>query len=248
MDSKISTKVITTLLCAVALVACAPQSTEQSNSAVQAGSTVVLSRATRAASTPTATPLAPLQAATTTPGASVNATITPRSVTVGNVTLDLSLQPARHMFAEESTVQQNSAPQPTPASGDNNKNQSAGSEVFAGGMVGVTNNIDPSQAPPADTSQSIIRHVVVHVKTKDGGQPVAYLNVTMDLLLDGHPVIYDQALEPMTALDQNPPQFYYGNNVKFPQRGTYQVFVRMQPNPLLGKGQPQAAQFNLTLR
>jgi hypothetical protein len=115
-------------------------------------------------------------------------------------------------------------------------------------MVGITNNIDPSQAPAADSAQSIVRHVVVHVRTKNGGQSLSYLGVSLDLLLDGHPVLYDQPLEPMTAVDQNSLQFYYGNNVKFPQPGTYQVFIRIQPNPMLGSTPPQAAQFNVILR
>jgi len=37
-------------------------------------------------------------------------------------------------------------------------------------------------------------------------------------------------------------------SVKLTQRGTYQVFVRLQPTALLGKDQPQAAQFNLVVR
>jgi hypothetical protein len=41
---------------------------------------------------------------------------------------------------------------------------------------------------------------------------------------------------------------YYGNNLKLTQRGTYQVFIRLQPSALLGKDQPQAAQFNLVVR
>src|SRR5439155_1630565 len=45
-----------------------------------------------------------------------------------------------------------------------------------------------------------------------------------------------------------PPQFYYGNNVKFPQLGVYQVFIRTQRIPLLGKEAPPAAQFTLAMR
>ncbi len=241
-------------LCALTLAACGGQSADQSTSSAQppfappSGESRAAASPTNArGATPTVGLITPLSASNATPGASATASISPRSVTTGNVTLDLSLEPARHMFAEASTGGTSSAPQPTPSGGSNDKNTSAGSVVFAGGMVGATNNIDAAQAPPADSAQAIIRHVVVHVRSKNG-QPVPYLNLTMDLLLDGHPVAYDQALEPMAAVDRNPPQFYYGNNVKFPQRGTYQVFIRMEPNPLLGKGQPAAAQFNLTLR
>jgi hypothetical protein len=52
----------------------------------------------------------------------------------------------------------------------------------------------------------------------------------------------------MVAADQASPSLYYGNNVRFPQKGSYQVFVRMQRNPLIGADQPPAAQFNLVLR
>jgi hypothetical protein len=183
-----------------------------------------------------------------TPGTSASAAITPASVTTGNVTLDLTLQPARHMFdGAGTTTSSGSQPSPTPQASGSQSGQATSSAVFSGGMVGIANNIDPSQAPPADSAQSIVRHVVVHVKTKNGGQPVPYLTVTLDLLLDGHPVLYDQPLEPMTAVDKNPLQYYYGNNVAFPQHGTYQVFVRVQANPMLGTNPPPAAQFTIVL-
>lgn len=225
-------------LFALMLAACGGQSADQSTSSAQPPFAPQPSKSRAAApptnargATPTVSLDTPLSVASSTPGANANASASPRSVATGSVTLELSLEPARHMFAEASTTGANGGAQPTPSGGANDKNASAGSAVFAGSMVGATNNVDAAQAPPADSSQAIIRHVVVHVRTKNG-----------------HPVAYDQALEPMTAVDKNPPQFYYGNNVQFPQRGTYQVFVRIEPNPLLGKGKPAAAQFNVTLR
>jgi hypothetical protein len=151
------------------------------------------------------------------------------------------------MFDGAATTSVPGVQQLTPQSSAGNGSQSASSSVFVGGMLGVTNNIDPSQPPPPDAPTSIVRHVIVHVKTKSDGQPIPYLNVTMDLLLDGHPVLYDQALEPMTAAEKSTVQYYYGNNVKFPQPGTYQVFIRVQPNPILGNNPPRAAQFEVIL-
>jgi uncharacterized protein involved in high-affinity Fe2+ transport len=112
-------------------------------------------------------------------------------------------------------------------------------------MLKVTNNIDPSQPLPADGVQSIIRHVAINVSTADNNQAVPYLGVTMDLLLDGHPVFFGQSVVPMVSSDANPPRVHYGNNIRLQQRGAYQVFIRMSRNPLLGQNPPQAAQFNV---
>jgi hypothetical protein len=54
-------------------------------------------------------------------------------------------------------------------------------------------------------------------------------------------------VEPMVAALSTTPQLYYGNNVKLTQRGTYQVFVRLQPNALLGNDPAQVAQFNVAV-
>jgi hypothetical protein len=86
------------------------------------------------------------------------------------------------------------------------------------------------------------------VRSRDGSFAVPYLGVTIDVLLDGHPVSFGQAVVPMTSLGADPGRLYYGNNVRIVQRGTYQVFVRLNRNPLLGKDQPQAAQFNVIVR
>lgn len=243
-------------LCVLAVAACGGPSADQTNVSGQSALTPVRATAHGTASptsvavvTPSVAAGTPLSGTNSTPSASASANISPREVTTGSVTLDLSLVPARHMFDGAATTSAaGNQPQATPQSSSGAGNQSASSAVFSGGMVGVADNIDPSQAPPADSAQAIVRHVVVHVRTKSGGQPIPYLNVSLDLLLDGHPVLYDQPLEPMTAVDKNSLQYYYGNNVKFPQRGTYQVFVRIQPNPMLGQNPPPAAQFDVILR
>jgi uncharacterized protein involved in high-affinity Fe2+ transport len=76
---------------------------------------------------------------------------------------------------------------------------------------------------------------------------VPYLTVTLDLLLDGHPVAYGQTLVPMVTQDGSGQRVYYGNNIRIPARGTFQVFVRMDHTALLGQDTP-AAQFNLVVR
>jgi hypothetical protein len=115
-------------------------------------------------------------------------------------------------------------------------------------MLHVTNNLDPTQAVPPDAAQSIVRHSVVQILTSDTRQNVPYLTVTMDLLLDGHPVSYGQSLVPMVTQDASGQRVYYGNNVRLPARGTFQVFVRMDRTAMLGQDQPGAAQFNLVVR
>ena len=241
-------------LCVLTLAACGGQTADQSAANAQTVSSPparVVARGTTApstAATPLVSPGSLRSNGSATPSASANASISPREVTTGSVTLDLSIQPARHMFDGAATTNSLAQPQSTPPSAGATGSQTPSSAVFAGGMVGTANNIDPSQAPPADSAQSIVRHVVVHVRTRSGGQPIPYLNVSLDLLLDGHPVLYDQPLEPMTPAGKDSLQYYYGNNVKFPQRGTYQMFVRIQPNPMLGQNPPQAAQFDVVLR
>jgi len=200
--------------------------------------------ATPAAATP-ATPAATARGRPpATPGGGIAVDVTPGSVAVGAVTLSLALEPARPMFDQAAVLNADPAQQGQ----DTAKTQNAGSFILAGGVTRVTNNLDPSQAPPPDVPQAIIRHVVVQVKTADHDQPVPYLALTMDVLLDGRPVLFDQPLAPLVTADKDTPRLYYGNNVKFPQVGVYQIFVRTQRSPVLGKEQPPAAQFNLTLR
>ena len=203
---------------------------------------------------------APAAAGTGTPAQPVNGSpvagpanvdVAPAEAAVNNVVLALSFDNPRHMF-EQTTTTASSAPNPDPAQNadadDKDEAVNTGSAVFPGGMLRVTGNFDAAQGPPADAPNAILRHVVLVAKTKDGGQVVPYQAVTIDVLLDGRPVIFDQALVPMVAVDREPRQVYYGNNVKFPQSGTYQVFVRMQRNPLLGEEAPPAAQFNVTVK
>jgi uncharacterized protein involved in high-affinity Fe2+ transport len=105
--------------------------------------------------------------------------------------------------------------------------------------------MDPTQPLPADSAQSVVRHVIVQIRTGDSGPAVPYLGVSLDVLLDGHPVTFGQVVVPMVAAEATAPHLYYGNNVRLAQRGTYQFFVRVTRTPLLGKDQPQAAQFNV---
>jgi hypothetical protein len=70
----------------------------------------------------------------------------------------------------------------------------------------------------------------------------------MDLLLDGHPVTFGQTLVPMFTNDGSGQRLYYGNNVRLPERGTFQAFVRLDRTPLLGQDAPPAAQFNLSVK
>jgi hypothetical protein len=182
-----------------------------------------------------------------------NVQVSPATVPVGNVTLTLNFEAARHMEDQtrmmavnaqaQPAATQAAAPQPTVAGGP----PSQGAVVLSD-MLHVTNNLDPSQPIPADSAQSIIRQAVVQVMASDTHQLVPYLNVTMDLLLDGHPVAYGQSLVPMVAQDASGERVYYGNNVRLPNRGTFQVFVRLDRTPLLGQDAPPAAQFNLDVQ
>jgi uncharacterized protein involved in high-affinity Fe2+ transport len=90
--------------------------------------------------------------------------------------------------------------------------------------------------------------VAVQVRTSDTGQTVPYLGVSVDLLLDGHPIAFGQSVVPMVAQDADSPHLYYGNNVRLTQRGTYQLFVRLSRSALLGKDQSPTAQFNVLVR
>jgi hypothetical protein len=123
----------------------------------------------------------------------------------------------------------------------------ASTSLVLDGLLSLTNNLDASQPTPADQPQAMIRHVGVQVHSNAGGYPVPYLSASLDLLLDGRPIASALPVEPMVAGESTAPQLYYGNNVKLTQRGTYQVFVRLRPNALTGKDQPQAAEFNVVV-
>ena len=193
---------------------------------------------------PSQTVAVPGAQASPVPAASVQ--VSPPNVAVGSVSLSLAFEPPRHMEDEARVTvtdpTQLAAPQPTLVSGA----PSLGAIVLSD-MLHVTNNLDPTQPVPADSPQLAVRHAVVEVLTSDTHQLVPYLGVTMDLLLDGHPVTYGQTLVPMLSQDGSAERVYYGNNIRLPARGTFQVFVRLQRTPLLGQEDPPAAQFNLAV-
>jgi len=170
--------------------------------------------------------------------------VSPPAVTVGAVTLNLALDQPRYMVDRTAVAPtdpaQSAAQDPARVIGQG--------AVVLSDMVRVSNNMDPTQPAPADSAQSIVRHVVLQVRSPDSGPAVPYLDVSMDVLLDGHPVAFGQAVVPMVALGADSPRLYYGNNLRLPQRGTYQIFVRMARSPMLGKDAPPAAQFNLSVR
>jgi len=116
------------------------------------------------------------------------------------------------------------------------------------GVLRLTNNIDPSQPVPDDQQQSIVRHLNLQIRSGDASSPVPYLAATIDMLLDGRPILASVPLVPMVAADAAAPFVYYGNNLKLTQRGTYQAFVRLQPSAMLGKEPPPTAQFNVVVR
>lgn len=202
--------------------------------------------------TPVSTPVAPSQTpgvagAQPSPVPPASLQVTPPDVSVGNVSMSLSFETARHMEDETRSVPttaqgQPPAPQATLVAGP----PSQGAIVLSN-MLRVTNNLDPSQPPPADSAQSIVRQAVVQVMSSDTRQLVPYLDVSMDLLLDGHPVAYGQTLVPIVTSDASGQRLYYGNNILIPARGTFQVFVRLSRTPLLGQDAPPAAQFNLAV-
>ncbi len=171
--------------------------------------------------------------------------VSPAQVQVGAVMLSMSLEPARHMLAQTAGMTSDSDPAHKASAGDPAPTSTA---LVLDGLLSLTNNLDASQPAPADQPQAMIRHINVQVRTSEGGNPVPYLSVSMDLLLDGHPITSGLPVKPMVAAESTAPQLYYGNNLKLTQRGTYQVFIRLQPSALLGKDQPQAAQFNVVVR
>ena len=178
-----------------------------------------------------------------------NATITPATLSVGNISMELSIATAQYMFdpAKQSDSDEDSD---TPSSTKQSNSRSAdtkGAAVVGGNMIRITNNFDPSQNPPSDTDKGqMLRHVAVQIKDKTTGQVVPYLLVSMDILRDGKPVLADQGLAPLVPSYGNVNQLRYGNNIQFPRKGNYQIFVRTQSSPLLGADVPPIAQFNVT--
>lgn len=180
-----------------------------------------------------------------------NASIAPATVTVGNVSMVLSIDTAQYMFdpAKQADSEEESD---TPASSKQSSSKNTevkGSAVVGGSMIRITNNFDPSQNPPSDSDKGqMLRHVSVQIKDKTSGQVVPYLLVSMDILRDGKPVLSDQGLAPLVPSDGNVNQLRYGNNIQFPRKGNYQIFVRTQSSPLLGPEAPPIAQFNVTFQ
>lgn len=175
------------------------------------------------------------------------ARIEPGQVAAGDVVMTLTLTDARHMF-DAATGSATPGQEPKP---NDNAKARAGIAVLDGLMRKATNNIDAAQksaADPADGKGPLLRHVVLTMKEKSTGELLPYAEVTMDILRNGRPVLYDQALIPSVAVnDESAPQgLHYGNNVALPGKGNYQLFVRVAPNPFLGDSAPPAAQFNVT--
>jgi hypothetical protein len=170
--------------------------------------------------------------------------VTPPQVQVGDVTLSMALEPARHMLAQTAAT----TTDPDPAHPAAESAAIASTALVLDGLLRLTNNIDAAQPVPDDQPQMMIRHLNVQVRSSDGAYPVPYLSASVDMLLDGHPALPNLALVPMVASESTTPRLYYGNNLKLAQRGTYQAFVRLQPSALLGKEPPPTAQFNVVVR
>ncbi len=190
----------------------------------------------------TTTSQAPAPAPKGTPTGPVNAQISPAEVAVGNFVMTVVVDPAQHMF--------DLAKEPDSDAVDEKKaeEQQNGIAVLGGMMLKVTNNIDAAQNPQGDSPQGeVLRHVAIQLKDSTTGQLVPYLAVSMDALRDGRPALSNQSLVPELVSSQDVSQMRYGNNVRFPRKGTYQLFIRIEANPILGSEVPPAAQFNLTL-
>lgn len=172
-----------------------------------------------------------------------NLTVTPAEVTLGDVVLTFSVQTAQHMYDPARA-------QPNSADNDQRKEnvQPKGYAVLGGSTLRVTNNFDAAQGAPADQPREMLRQVALQIKDKQSGQLIPHVDVTIDLLREGRPALQNQSLVPMVPGGGGVGQMQYGNNVKFPGRGEYQVFVRMEPSPLLGSGSAGVAQFNVSIR
>ena len=172
--------------------------------------------------------------------------VSPSQVQSGALTLSLSLEKARHML--DQALAMTSDPDPAHQAGAAAGSSTSGStSLILQGLLQLTNNFNPAQQIPDDDVQSMVRHVSVQVRDTAAGESIPYLAVSLDMLLDGHPAISNVPLVPMVAAEAAQRQLYYGNNLKLILRGTYQVFVRVQPNALLGRDAPPAAQFNVAV-
>ena len=171
-----------------------------------------------------------------------NITVAPGEVTLGSVVFSFSVQPAEPMYDP-------SRAPATPTNDQQNDNppKPKGFAILGGLALKVTNNFDPSQSAPADEPSALVRHVTLQIKDKGSGQLIPDAEVTIDVLRDGRPVLQDQPLVPMVQAGGNVSQMHYGNNVKFPGPGEYQIFVRTKPSPLLGPKPLGVAQFNVSI-
>lgn len=175
------------------------------------------------------------------PGAT-NVSVSPGEVAQGNVLLSLSVMPAQPMYDAAKATSATTSDDQKPNS------QPKGYAVLGGSTLKVTNNFDGAQGAPADQPREMVRHVALQIKDKDSGQLIPHVVVSVDLLRDGRPVLQDQALVPMVQVGGGVTQMQYGNNVKFPGRGEYQVFIRLDPSPFLASGAAGVAQFNVSIK
>lgn len=171
--------------------------------------------------------------------------ISPAEVEAGSLSLTLSLDRARHMLDQSASTAGD--PDPAHQASGASTNAADSTAFVLAGMLQLKNNFNPAQQIPDDDPQSILRHVNVQIRSGSAADTIPYLSASLDVLLDGHPVITGVPLVPMVDAEAGPAQLYYGNNVKLTQRGTYQVFVRVMPNALLGKDPLPAAQFNVAV-
>jgi hypothetical protein len=159
--------------------------------------------------------------------------------------MTMSIERARHILDQSLAA----ANDPDPAhQTSNGAAGSAGSTAFVlQGLLQLTNNFNPAQQIPDDLPQSMVRHINLQIHDGVAAGTIPYLATSMDVLLDGHPVVSNVPLLAMVDAEATPAQLYYGNNVKLTQRGDYQFFVRVLPSALLGKDPVPAAQFNVAV-
>ena len=191
-----------------------------------------------------------LQMSTPDPAATgtANVDVSPNEVAMGNVVITLSVQPAQSVFDPARAAANSTGGDQQQSDQQKNAAQQKGYAVLGGSGIKITNNFDGAQSPPADQPREVLRHVAVQIRDKASGQLIPYVGVSMDLLREGRPTLQDQPLIPMVQPDGGVSQMHYGNNVEFPGRGEYQIFVRMEPSPLLGSGSLGVAQFNVSIK
>ncbi len=242
----------------IALAACSfgGSSNEQkpSSSLVDTGQSQPTTPGATAAATrmPAATAEKIPGAATHQSGTPANIRVPTTEATVGNLTMTLSVAQARRMVVGAAAASGTSTPQSQQGQGGNQRQGGpAQQEMILGDQTQQVNkNLDPSQGPPPDPKDGqgdYIRNVTIQVKDNSTGQVVPYLIVSMDLLRDGRPVQYDQALLASVPQGESVEQLHYTNNVAFPGKGRYQLFVRIQPSPVLGNSAPPSTQFEVII-